>query len=571
MRRPARALLTALAILLVAGEAGAHLIVDVKMSVAAPAYVAARQRFSYQVTADDLANDAAFGVVVTTTLPSSVTFVRASGSGWNCAESKLKVTCGAEQLAAGPNVITIEVNAPAASGAITGNVSVTSVGSTDPNAGNDMAAATTTVYDSANCPASTLQILQGSEPRLAWTPVPNAASYAVIAAVDGERSAVVATINATTISIPFEGGDVEWHVEAARGGCPPVVSEAAHFHSAGRPAALALATLPTASAFESPSGLAIDGSGDLFVADAGDFTIRKVSHGEVSTLSGIAGRNGAADGRPASFAAPMGMAITPLDDFAFIADRGNHAVRMRYPGDLSLGYVITIGGALGQPGMADGTFEASRFSSPSAVAGDPRGRIYVADSGNHRIRKLISVPGYTGLYTSATFAGGEAGSVDGPLAQARFSNPAGIAVDGEETIWVADSGNHTIRRIFNGTVTTVAGSAGVPGSADGRGAEARFLTPTAIAVDGRGNLFVCDSGNHTIRKVSPNGLVTTVAGLAGSAGNADGGADAARLSSPGGIVIAADGTIYIADTGNHRIRVGHVVPPPGERRRAVAR
>jgi sugar lactone lactonase YvrE len=142
-------------------------------------------------------------------------------------------------------------------------------------------------------------------------------------------------------------------------------------------------------------------------------------------------------------------------------------------------------------------------------------------------------------------------------------------MDGEDTVWVADSGNHTIRRISNGIVTTIAGSAGISGSADGRGTEARFHTPTAIAVDGRGNLYVCDSGNQTIRKVSPNGFVTTVAGLAGSAGNADGVSDSARLSTPGGIVIAADGTIYIADSGNHRIRAARVVPPPGERRRAV--
>jgi sugar lactone lactonase YvrE len=244
-------------------------------------------------------------------------------------------------------------------------------------------------------------------------------------------------------------------------------------------------------------------------------------------------------------------------------------VRLRYPGDRQLGYLLTIGGLAGQPGMVDGLFEVSRFSSPSAVAADPRGRLYVTDSGNHRIRRMTSVPGYIGYYLTVTFAGNTEGSADGSTALARFRNSSGVAVDGEEIVYVADTGNHTVRKIVNGVVTTLAGMAGSSGSADGYGDAARFNAPTAMIVDARGNLYVCDTGNHTIRKVSPTGLVTTVAGVAGTPGSSDGTGVIARLSSPSGITIDANGTIYIADTGNHRIAIAHVSSPSLDRRRAA--
>jgi sugar lactone lactonase YvrE len=342
---------------------------------------------------------------------------------------------------------------------------------------------------------------------------------------------------------------------------------------AGRADAAGAADGPLATArFIAPSGLAVDSRGDLYVADSGTFTIRRIANGAVTTISGVSGTAGAIDGRPAGFAEPAGLAITPADDFLFIADRGNHAVRLRYPGDATLGFVITIGGALTQRGMADGLYEVSRFNAPSAVAADPRGRLYVADSGNHRVRKVTTVPGYVGYYTSETFAGGGEGMADGPRIQAQFRAPAGVAVDGEEVVYVADSGNQTIRKIANGVVTTLAGSPGARGSDDGYGAAARFDTPTAMALDARGNLYVCDSGNQTIRKVSPSGLVTTVAGLAGSEGASDGTGAAARFSTPSAIAIDANGTIYVADRGNHRVVVATVTSAAaaaGPRRRVA--
>src|SRR3954452_25181238 len=137
MRR--RRTLLATTVMLLAGTAAAHQIVDIKMSIAAPAFVAAAQPFSYQVTADNLANDSAEGVVVTIVLPSSVGFVSASGAGWSCSESKRVVICSAEEVAAGPNLITLDVIAPSASGPITASVQVESLETEDLNAANDNA------------------------------------------------------------------------------------------------------------------------------------------------------------------------------------------------------------------------------------------------------------------------------------------------------------------------------------------------------------------------------------------------------------------------------------------------
>jgi sugar lactone lactonase YvrE len=572
MRLAGRSIVFAFLIALVAASASAHLVVDVKLSVTAPAFVPIRQPFSYRIVADVLANDEAVDVVVTTTLPASVGYVGASGEGWSCGELSHVVTCSSEEIEAGPNILTLDVTAPSTPGPIVTNVSIASLGSVDLNARNDSDSASSFAYDPAVCPAASIQILQpadgasllASPARLSWTAVPNARAYEVYAAVEGERTARVATTSETPVTVPFPRGSVAWHVDALFSSCPTISSAPRTFVSVGQPETLAITTLAGApnrpgsvdgpasqASFQAPAGLALDHAGNLFVADATDFTIREISGGTVTTPSGTSSLAGSEDGRPASFASPMGLAISPADDFLFIADPLNQTLRMRYPGDRALGYVITIGGARGEAGAVDGLAEVSRLSSPAAVAVNPRGTLYVADSGNHRIRSLTTVPDYIGYYSTSTLAGGSAGSADGPLESAQFRSPAGIAVDGETIVYVADTGNHTIRKIENGIVTTLAGLAGIPGSSDGHGADARFKGPSAIAVDALGNLYVCDTGNQTIRKVAPSGLVTTVAGL-----DANGG-----LSHPGGITIAASGAIYISDTGNHRVVIAHVVAP----------
>ena len=146
---------------------------------------------------------------------------------------------------------------------------------------------------------------------------------------------------------------------------------------------------------------------------------------------------------------------------------------------------------------------------------DSAGNVYVADSNNHTIRKVT--PG--GVVTTLAGLAGSSGSADGTGSAARFYHPYGVAVDSAGNVYVADTCNHTIRKVTpGGVVTTLAGLAGSSGSADGTGSAARFYIPYGVAVDSAGNVYVADTDNHTIRKVTPGGVVTTLAGLAGSSG-----------------------------------------------------
>jgi sugar lactone lactonase YvrE len=213
-------------------------------------------------------------------------------------------------------------------------------------------------------------------------------------------------------------------------------------------------------------------------------------------------------------------------------------------------YFTTFAGA-SSVGVLDGQGRAARFNQPYGLARDGAGNLYVADSNNHAIRRILPDG------TVGTLAGrpGEHGSADGAAAEARFFAPLGVAVDSNGDILVADTRNHTIRRITSGgVVTTVAGLAGVSGSADGQGAEARFNFPSALTVDGGGNIFVSESRNFTLRKIAPNGQVSTLAGTAGVQGSADGLGTAAQFSYPVGIGVDGAGNVYVADRGNRVIR-----------------
>ena len=187
------------------------------------------------------------------------------------------------------------------------------------------------------------------------------------------------------------------------------------------------------------------------------------------------------------------------------------------------------------------------------LAADANGNVFVADTGASTIRMIT--PG--GVVS--TFAGipGQPGSTDGPAAQAQFSGPQGVAVDAQGNVFVADSSNNTIRMISGGVVSTLAGTAGVKGSADGTGSAAQFNGPNGVAVDGKGNLFVADSGNNTIRMVTPGGSVTTLAGNPdplNGAGFADGVGAAAKFNVPNDVAVDAAGNIYVADFLNNRVR-----------------
>jgi sugar lactone lactonase YvrE len=343
-----------------------------------------------------------------------------------------------------------------------------------------------------------------------------------------------------------------------------------------------------AARFNSPLGLALDGSGNLFVVDYGNSTIRKITPaGVVSTFAGTPGIQGSVDGTgsAARFGGPNGVATDKAGNL-YITDSGNNTIRKITPA----GVVTTLAGAVEQWGSDDGTGSAARFNTPSGVAVDASGNVYVSDTGNNTIRKIAPV----GVVTTLAGSAGRSGNEDGTGAAARFEMPGGLtldasgnllvidagairkvtpagvvttvirsqwntatalAVDEAGNIFLADSGDNTIRKITPaGVVTTMAGTSGSYGSADGTGAAARFRAPWGLVVDGSGNLLVTDSGSNAIRKITPAGVVTTFAGALGSYGAANGTGAAAAFNFPSAVAVDGSGNVLVADANNNVIR-----------------
>ena len=303
----------------------------------------------------------------------------------------------------------------------------------------------------------------------------------------------------------------------------------------------------TSARFSAPSGPALDNAGTLYVGDAS--IVRKItSAGVVTTFAGSPTVIGSADGTgsAASFGVVSGVAVDP-SGIVFAVDRSNHTVRRI----TAAGVVTTFAGTNGAAGSADGTGTAASFNAPGGIASDAAGNLYVADSGNHTIRKIT--PG--GIVTTLAGTAGAAGSADGTGAAARFNSPSALVVDSASNVFVADLANATIRKITAaGVVTTLAGTAGIVGSSDGTGAAARFSSPSGIAIDGASNLYVGDGANRTIRKVTAAGVVTTLVGRVGVSGSDDGTGSAATFSSFTGVVSDSAGTLSVADRGNYAIR-----------------
>lgn len=277
-----------------------------------------------------------------------------------------------------------------------------------------------------------------------------------------------------------------------------------------------------AARFDGPSDMATDSARNIYVADFWNSAIRKITPaGVVTTLTGTGGR-GSTDGigTAASFFLPGGVATDSADN-VYVADTHNNTIRKITPA----GVVTTLAGTPGVNGNADGTGAAASFVFPLGMATDSAGNIYVAENENGDIRKITPA----GVVT--TFA-------------ANLALPNGVETDSADNVYVADSANHVVRKITPaGVVTTLAGTKGVSGSADGNGDAARFNFPCSVAVDSAGNVYVADSGNHTIRKITPDGVVSTVVGVAGQAGFAPG-ALPGLLNSPAGVAVSGT-SLYI--------------------------
>ena len=301
--------------------------------------------------------------------------------------------------------------------------------------------------------------------------------------------------------------------------------------------------------FPQPSGLALDSSGNIYVADRSTNTVQRVSTlGVITLVAGTSGSAGSTDGAGAAarFSQPSGVSSTS-GAILTVADTGNATLR-RITAD---GTVITLAGSPTVRGNGDATGTAASFSSPMGLGQDGAGTIFVADTMNHTIRRIT----FGGIVS--TFAGspGSPGSNDGTGTAARFNSPRGTVVDSSGNVYVADTTNNTIRRITAvGVVSTLAGLAGVTGTDDGTGNGALFNRPDGLATDAAGNIYVADSGNSLVRKISPAGVVTTLAGLPGIAGLLDGTGSGAFFNQPQALAVDSAGNVFVADTGNAALR-----------------
>ncbi len=297
--------------------------------------------------------------------------------------------------------------------------------------------------------------------------------------------------------------------------------------------------------FSYPNGIAADGAGNVYVIDALSYAIRKISpEGVVTTWAGDAKSPGYANGSGVN--ARFGrLSSIAADAVGNVYVTGYSSIRKITPN----GDVSTLAGSPGFSGSTDGTGEEARFNYLSGISTDATGNVYVTDTVNRTIRKISSA----GVVTTLAGKPGAIGSADGTGVDATFTDPRGMATDAEGNIYVIDK--TTIRKVTqSGVVTTIAGKSDEVGSTDETGINARFNAPQSLATDAAGNVYVADSENHTIRKVTPAGRVTTFAGKAATEGTTDGVGTNARFRQPDGIAFDAAGNVYVADAYNYSLR-----------------
>jgi sugar lactone lactonase YvrE len=287
----------------------------------------------------------------------------------------------------------------------------------------------------------------------------------------------------------------------------------------------------TVVALANPRAIAVDAAGNLYVGEVDSGTVYKITPtGEATALGGSG----------TAIKDPVGVAVG-RDGAVYVADAdSNAAFRIAPDGKVT---------SLGRP--ASGPADVG-LTTPTSIVADAAGNAFVTNNGNNVILKL------TPQGAMSVFAGkpGTDGSEDGAGGAARLASPRGIAIDPAGNLYVADEGNSNIRMITPaGAVSTLAGEARQTGSSDGTGKAAHFAAPRGVAADASGNVYVADTDNHVIRKVTKSGVVTTLAGHLGDNGKADGTGSAARFSEPRGVAVDAAGNVYVADTGNGAVRM----------------
>ena len=308
-----------------------------------------------------------------------------------------------------------------------------------------------------------------------------------------------------------------------------------------------------AASFYSPYGLTTDAAGNVYVADLFNYDIRKVTPAGVVTTFAGSGAEGAVNGTgtAASFANPYGVAIDASGNI-YVADEGNYLIRKITPTG-----VVTVLAGSGASGSANGTGTAASFGGPFAVATDASGNVYVADQQNNTIRKVTPAGVVTTLAGSGT-----AGSANGTGTAASFDRPSGVATDAAGDVYVADVQNNLIRKITPaGVVSTFAGS-GVYSSVDGTGTSASFSGPSSVGTDGLGNVYVADNG--LIRKITPAGVVTTLAGISNARTSVNGIGTSASFTGTNGVATDNNGNLYVSDSGNlirKIVSTGYTITP----------
>jgi len=306
-----------------------------------------------------------------------------------------------------------------------------------------------------------------------------------------------------------------------------------------------------------PTSIAFDAQGNLYLAETNNHVIRRVDPtGVLTTIAGNGTQGFSGDGGPATSAqldSPTGIVLDAANNLYF-ADSHNHRLRKV---DATTGTITTIAGN-GTPGFSGdgGAATLASLDLPTVLAIDSNGNLYLADTNNHRIRKLTAT---TGLITTVAGNGLQQFSGDGgPATAASIDSPSGLAVDSAGNLYLADTHNHRLRMVSaaTGLISTIAGT-GAPGfSGDTAAATAATLAlPHGLSIDASGNIYFADTNNHRIRRISPEGIITTVAGDGTQAFSGDGGAAiAASLDTPRSTALSPAGLLTLADTGNERVR-----------------